>query len=135
MAYYYRKTATLRDSCLMCARENIRIIIHLLFPGTFTSVVLASRNETAFRKSAPMLEFDNSTLANMTAALDHGCKMLSDDLGTASHRKRIADAIIAAARSYQRSLPQLIEVAEREVDRILGRRERSFFDRLGSVWW
>ena len=66
-----------------------------------------------------MLEFDNSTLANMTAALDHGCKMLSGDLGTASHRKRIADAIIAAARSYQRSLPQLIEVAEREVDGIL----------------
>jgi hypothetical protein len=46
----------------------------------------------------PMLEFDNSTLANMTAALDDGCKMLSGASDTARNRKRIGDAIIAAAR-------------------------------------
>jgi hypothetical protein len=82
----------------------------------------------------PMLEFDTSTLANMTAALDHGCKMLCDDLGT-SNRKRVGDAIMAAARSYRRSLPQLIEVAEREVAEIRGHRQRSFLDRLKPAWW
>ena len=76
-----------------------------------------------------MLEFDTSTLANMTAALDHGCKMLSGDFGTTSNRKRVGDAIMAAAKSYQRSLPQLIEVAEREVAAILGNRQKSFFNR------
>jgi hypothetical protein len=67
-----------------------------------------------------MLEFDNSTLANMTAALDHACKMLSGDLDTADNRKRIGDAIIAAAKSHKRSLSQLIDVAEREATAILG---------------
>ena len=82
-----------------------------------------------------MLEFDNSTLANMTAALDHGCKMLSGDFGTTSDRKRVGDAIMTAARSSQRSLPQLIEVAEREAAAILGHREQSFFNRFKSDWW
>ena len=68
-----------------------------------------------------MLEFDSSTLANMTAALDHGCKMLPAQFDTAENRKRLGSAIVAAARSYKRSLPQLIEVAEGEVAAILGR--------------
>jgi hypothetical protein len=67
-----------------------------------------------------MLEFDNSTLANMTAALDHGCKLLSGDFDTADNRKRIGDAIIAAAKSHKRSLSQLIEVAENEATAIVG---------------
>ncbi|MBI5320797.1 hypothetical protein [Bradyrhizobium sp.] len=82
-----------------------------------------------------MLEFDSSTLANMTAALDHGCKMLSGDVDTAGNRKRIGDAIIAAARSYKRSLPQLNEVAESEAAAILGHREGPFFIRLKPHWW
>jgi len=83
----------------------------------------------------PMLEFDNSTLANMTAALDDGCKMLSGDSDTARNRKRIGDAIIAAARSYKRSLPQLTEVAQREAAAILGHQEKSFFARFKPHWW
>jgi hypothetical protein len=57
----------------------------------------------------------------MTAALDHGCKMLPPQFDTAESRKRLGNAIIAAARSHKRSLPQLIEVAEGEVAAILGR--------------
>ena len=68
-----------------------------------------------------MLEFDSSTLANMTAALDHGCKMLPTQFDTAENRKRLGNAIVAAARSYKRSLAQLTEVAEGEVAAILGR--------------
>ena len=86
-------------------------------------------------KDTPMLEFDSATLANMTAALDHGCKMLSGDCDTAANRKRIGDAIIAAARSYNRSLLQLTKVAESEVSAILGHREKSFFNRLKPHWW
>jgi len=77
-----------------------------------------------------MLEFDSSTLANMTAALDHGCKMLPVQFDTAENRKRLGNAIVAAARSYKRSLPQLTEVAEGEVAAILGRSDSSF---VGSI--
>jgi len=68
-----------------------------------------------------MLEFDNSTLANMTAALDHGCKLLPAEFDSVENRKRLGDAIISAARSHKHSLPQLIEVAGDEVAAILGR--------------
>lgn len=67
-----------------------------------------------------MLEFDNSTLANMTAALDHGCKMLSGDIDTSENRKRIGDALVSAAKSHKRTLVQLSEVAEHEAAAILG---------------
>jgi hypothetical protein len=77
-----------------------------------------------------MLEFDSSTLANMTAALDHGCKMLSAQFDTAENRKRLGNALVSAARSHKRSLPQLIEVAEGEVAAILDRSDGSF---VGSV--
>ena len=77
-----------------------------------------------------MLEFDSSTLANMTAALDHGCKMLPAQSDTAENRKRLGNAIVAAARSYKRSLAQLTEVAEGEVAAILGRSDASF---VGSI--
>jgi hypothetical protein len=77
-----------------------------------------------------MLEFDSSTLANMTAALDHGCKMLQAQFDSAENRKRLGKAIVAAAGSYKRSLPQLIEVAEEEVAAILGRPATSL---VGSI--
>ena len=77
-----------------------------------------------------MLEFDSSTLANMTAALDHGCKMLPPQFDTAENRKRLGNALIAAARSHKRSLPQLIEVAEGQVAAIHGGPDASF---VGSI--
>jgi len=73
-----------------------------------------------------MLEFDTSTLANMTAALEHGCKLLRGEFDTAGNRKRLGDAIISAARSHKRSLSQLIEVAEDEVAAIPGQPGKSF---------
>ena len=77
-----------------------------------------------------MLEFDNSTLANMTAALDHGCKMLSGDIDTSENRKRIGDAIIGAAKSHKRTLVQLSAVAEQEAGAILGQSRPSFVDSI-----
>ena len=62
-----------------------------------------------------MLEFDNSTLANMTAALDDACKKLSGDLDTSENRKRVGDALIAAANAGKRTLIQFTEIAQQEV--------------------
>ena len=67
-----------------------------------------------------MLEFDNSTLANMTAALDDACKRLSGNLDTSENRKRIGDALIAAANSGKRTLIQFTEIAQREVKVMAG---------------
>ncbi|HXI07658.1 MAG: hypothetical protein ACRC1G_21035 [Bradyrhizobium sp.] len=77
-----------------------------------------------------MLEFDSSTLANMTAALDHGCKMLAGDIDTSENRKRIGDAIVGAAKSRKRTLVQLIEVAEQEAAAILGEPRPSIVDSI-----
>jgi hypothetical protein len=73
-----------------------------------------------------MLEFDTSTLANMTAALEQGCKLLPVEFDTAENRKRLGDAIISAARSHKRSLSQLTEVVADEVAAIHGKSGRSF---------
>lgn len=67
-----------------------------------------------------MLEFDSATLANLTAALDHGCKSLPPDFDTIENRKRLGDALLSAARSHRRSLVQLSEVAEDVVAGIVG---------------
>ena len=72
-----------------------------------------------------MLEFDTSTLANLTAALDHGCKSLPPNFDTIENRKRLGDALVSAARSHRRSLPQLSEVAEDVVAEIVGSSSRS----------
>src|SRR5262249_31804545 len=83
-----------------------------------------------FRKLQTMLEFENSTLANMTAALEHGCKMLSGAFDTTENRKRIADAIISAAKLRKYSLVQLTEVAEQEAAAIAGASRPSLIDSI-----
>ncbi len=81
-----------------------------------------------------MLEFDSPTLANMTAALDHGCKMLSGDFDTEQSRRRIGSAIVSAAKSHRRSLIQLIEVAESEVGEIMRSPGNSRSKRFKLSW-
>jgi hypothetical protein len=46
-----------------------------------------------------LIEFDQTTMANMTAALEHACNKLPPGKDTHENRKRIADAMIAYARS------------------------------------
>lgn len=45
-----------------------------------------------------MLEFDTNTLANMSAALDQACKLLSGEFDTKVNRKRIGDALVRGAK-------------------------------------
>jgi hypothetical protein len=50
-----------------------------------------------------MLEFDQNTLAHMTAALEWVCKKIPAGQDTPELRKQIADAITAFAKSGKRT--------------------------------
>ena len=50
------------------------------------------------------MEFDQSTLAYMTAALEQVFRKIPPDKDSNELRKRIADAMIASARDYRRTM-------------------------------
>jgi hypothetical protein len=50
-----------------------------------------------------LLGFDQNTMANMTAALEHVCKQLPAENDNHETRKRIADAMIACAETGRRT--------------------------------
>jgi hypothetical protein len=52
-------------------------------------------------------DFDQSTIANMTAALDFVCKKISADRDSNELRKRIADELIQCARMGRHTLIDL----------------------------
>jgi ketopantoate reductase len=51
-----------------------------------------------------LTEFDQSTIANMTAALDFVCKKIAADRDSNELRKRIADELMHCARTDRHSL-------------------------------
>jgi hypothetical protein len=61
------------------------------------------------QRTAPKMltEFDQTTIANMTAALDFVCKKIPADRDTNKLRKRIGDELIRCARAGRRSLIDL----------------------------
>ena len=54
-----------------------------------------------------LTEFDQNTIANMTAALDYVCKKVPADKDSTELRKRIADELMQCARSGKRSVIDL----------------------------
>jgi hypothetical protein len=50
-----------------------------------------------------LIEYDQTTMANMTAALDSVCKKIPSGLDSNETRKKIADAMIASARIGKRN--------------------------------
>jgi hypothetical protein len=54
-----------------------------------------------------LTEFDQTTIANMTAALDYACKKIPADKDSNELRKRIADELMQCARTGKRSLVDL----------------------------
>jgi ketopantoate reductase len=52
-------------------------------------------------------DFDQSTIANMTAALDFVCKKIAADRDSNELRKRIADELVRCARTGRRTLIEL----------------------------
>jgi hypothetical protein len=55
------------------------------------------------------IEFDQTTMANMTAALESVCMHLPRERDGPGNRKRIADAIVACAKTGRRTLEDLHE--------------------------
>jgi hypothetical protein len=55
-----------------------------------------------------LIEYDQTTLANMTAALDSVCKRISSGQDCPELRKRIADAMIKVAREGRRSFADFL---------------------------
>jgi hypothetical protein len=51
-----------------------------------------------------LIELDQTTMADMTAALERLCDKLPPDKDTHENRKRIAEAMIAYGRSGRRTL-------------------------------
>jgi len=51
-----------------------------------------------------LIEFDQNTMANMTAALEHVCNQLPPDKDSHETRKKIADGIVACAKAGRRTL-------------------------------
>ena len=50
-----------------------------------------------------LIEFDQNTLANMTAALESVCRKLPSDKDNSEVRKKIADALVACAKAGRRN--------------------------------
>jgi len=60
-----------------------------------------------------LIEFDQNTLANMTAALEFVCKKIPADKDSPEVRKRIADEMIACAKSGRRTYSDFEEAGSR----------------------
>jgi hypothetical protein len=72
---------------------------------------------------------DQSTVANMTAALEYICKQIPPKNDNHETRKAIADAMLAGAKAGARSLPQLQEIGSAKLKEIVSPSKR------GWLWW
>jgi hypothetical protein len=78
-----------------------------------------------------LTEFDQNTMANMTAALEYVCKRIPSEKDTYDFRKRIADAMVECAKSGKRGYVDLQNTGMRELDELL---RRPGFGHLWSRW-
>ena len=74
-----------------------------------------------------LIEFDQTTIANMTAALDQACKKIPPDKDSHETRKRIADAMVACAQSGRRTLAEFQNVGSSTLDQITRPRKFDWF--------
>lgn len=66
-----------------------------------------------------LIELDQSTMANMTAALEYVCKRIPRDKDSHQARKRIADAMADSAKAGNRSYVDFQNVGFEVLDEIL----------------
>jgi hypothetical protein len=64
-----------------------------------------------------LTEFDQNTIANMTAALDYICKKIPVERDSNELRKRIAEELMQSARSGKRSVIDLQAAGLKLVER------------------
>lgn len=73
-----------------------------------TFCLLIENRGSNFSSGTNMItEFDQNTIANMTAALDYVCKKIPADRDSADLRKRIGNEIIRCAQSGKRNVLEL----------------------------
>jgi enhancing lycopene biosynthesis protein 2 len=66
-----------------------------------------------------LIEFDQTTIANMTAALDQVCKKIPLERDNYETRKKIADAMIESARSGRRTLNDFQLAGTQTLDQLI----------------
>jgi hypothetical protein len=66
-----------------------------------------------------LTEFDQNTIANMTAALEYVCKRIPPDKDGREIRKRIADAMVACGRAGRRTLVDFQDAGTKVLDEIV----------------
>jgi len=86
-----------------------------------------------------LIEFDQNTMANMTAALDYLCKMIPADKDNRDTRKRIAEAMVACAKAGNRSYVDFQNAGFRTLDEITRPRRFNWFgfrwlSSIGAPW-
>ena len=74
-----------------------------------------------------LTEFDQSTVANMTAALDYVCKRISPDKDNQELRKRIANAMVACGHAGKRTLVDFQDAGIKVLDDIAAPRRFNWF--------
>jgi hypothetical protein len=94
------------------ATEKILIIVRngLASPGP---------PSTDHGATSVLVDFDQSALANMTAAPDYVCKRIPSDSDSRGLRKRIGDAIIACANSGKQTYVDFQMVGEKTLSQAL----------------
>lgn len=78
-----------------------------------------------------MLSLDQTTLANMTAALEYACRKLPPDRDNPAIRKHVAEAIIAVSKNDERSLGALTNAGLQVVNIFLFPPQRPWLKALG----
>ena len=74
-----------------------------------------------------LIDFDQNTMANMTAALEYVCKKIPADKDSHETRKRIADAMVASAKAGNRGYVDFQNTGFRALDEIIRPRRFNWF--------
>jgi hypothetical protein len=77
-----------------------------------------------------LIEYDQTTMANMTAALDSVRRKIPSGFDSHETRKRIADAMIACARTGKRTFTDFRSAGMRVLDEMPRPRKFSWFGLL-----
>ena len=74
-----------------------------------------------------LIEFDQSTLAYMTAALEYVCKKIPLEKDSSELRKRIADEMIASAKANRRAFNDFQEAGMKALNEVAKPRRFGWF--------
>ena len=79
-----------------------------------------------------LLKLDQSTVANMTAALEFVCKRIPADLDSHDIRKAIADTMLDRANAGTRSLAQFQEIGLAKLKEVTQPKKTRFWRTLAQ---